>query len=197
MSHTANVRRAQEQERQRNARQSVPPDGFYGRLTGKVYDSEVAMRHHERLEMMRRNKPSGEQEAFDNLPAEKIRELFNQAATSEQEKIDQQVASQDIGTFLELHPEYDDSNKSPNGPAMKIFLTARGIKYPTLAQLEEAFETLSAQGMVQLKPEVVVKQQQEIYKQRAEDFRASRIMPSDDELSGMSLEEIRRRASHF
>jgi hypothetical protein len=56
---------------------------FKSDLTGKTYDSIEALRHEDRLEAMRRNIPTEEEAAFDNLPAATIKKLFEKAGQSE------------------------------------------------------------------------------------------------------------------
>jgi|HubBroStandDraft_6_1064221.scaffolds.fasta_scaffold108521_1 hypothetical protein len=100
MNHTTHVRRAIEQEQQRNAQRNAPPGGFYGRLTGKTYETVEAMRHHERLEAMRRNIPTDEEAAFDAMPADKLRGHIERAMQSKQEKTDLLTSGIDLQTFL-------------------------------------------------------------------------------------------------
>jgi hypothetical protein len=102
------------------------PSGFYGRLTGKTYESLEAMRHHERMEAMRRNVPTDEEAAFEALPAEKIKGLFERAAKSEPEKVDLMMSGIDLQTFFSLHPDYIDCQE--NTTPMVSFVRARGIK---------------------------------------------------------------------
>jgi hypothetical protein len=206
-SHTANVRRSIEQSQQRNARGNETTGGFYGKLTDKNYSSFEEMRHYERLEAMRRNVPTEEEAVFDNLPAEKIRELFEKASKSEQEKTDFLLMGEDLQTWKELHPEYiDDMGPvgAANMRAMIAFLHARSIKHPSLTQLEDAYESLAARGLLQLDQAVLAQQGKKRHQKRAGQIEArggvaaaAANMPieSEEELEAMPLEEIRRRAT--
>lgn len=169
---------------------------YYGKLTGKHYDSIEAMKHYESIEAQRRNVPTDEQAAFDNLPAEKIRELFNQASLSEQQKAAIAERDVDISVFLELHPEYADCPE--NGAAMNAvllgILKARNGHTVRLEDLESAFDVLKDRGALKLDEKVVRKQQQQGIQQRAEALRQQRHF-DESEAEGLSLDELRQRAS--
>lgn len=191
MNHNTHVRQAMEQERQRNTPGGT--SGFYGRLTGKTYESLEAMRHHERLEAMRRNVPTDEEAAFEALPAEKVREHIERAMQSEKEKTELFMSSIDLQTFFELHPEYKDCQE--NSSPMVSFLRAKGIPRPTLSDLEDAYNNLRAAGLLQLNRAAIQKQQKAEIQQRARGIEDQRTLPDEDELYSMPLEEIRRRAT--
>jgi hypothetical protein len=60
-------------EKQNMSNYTYNTGGFKGKLAGKTYDSLEAMRHCERLEAMRRAVPTEDEAAFDDLPADKIK----------------------------------------------------------------------------------------------------------------------------
>jgi hypothetical protein len=192
MNHNSHVRQALEQEQERNAPRGATT-GFYGRLTGKTYETVEAMRHHERLEAMRRNVPTDEEAAFEAMPAEKLRGFIERAMQSDQEKTDLMMSGIDLQTFFELHPEYVDcqANTSP----MVSFVRARGIKAPTLSDLEEAYAALRASGLLQLNQAVLQKQRKGEIADRAKEIEAQRTLPDEEELYALPLDEIRRRAT--
>jgi hypothetical protein len=166
---------------------------FKGKLTGKTYDSLEAMRHCERLEAMRRAVPTEDEAAFDDLPAEKIKELFARAAKSEQEKADLAMSGIDLQTFFELNPAYVDCQQ--NTTPIVSFLRARGIKAPTLSDMQDAYDSLKAAGLLVLNQAVLQKQRKGEIADRAKEIEAARALPDDDELYSLLLEEVRRRAT--
>jgi hypothetical protein len=198
MSHTAHVMRAQEQARQRNARGSETTGGFRGELTGKIYDSREARDFYESREVMRRNVPTEAQLAWEALPLDKAREVIDGLIGEEQER-DAKVVLRDyvIPTFLRLHPEFDNSMTpgNENGNKIRHELSKHGIKCPTLPQLEEAYNSLRASGLIRFNQAEIQKQRESEIDRHAREIEDSRIMPSDEELETMPLDEIRRRAT--
>jgi len=83
---------------------------FFGKLTGRHYDSIEALRHAEGREAMRRTARTPAQVDYDNLPAEKIREHFDRLSADEQTKAAQVQCVIDLAAFLqEYADEYEDS----------------------------------------------------------------------------------------
>jgi hypothetical protein len=154
-SHTTNVRRVIEQEQQRNARVTETSGGYYGPLTGKRYDSLEAMHHYETREAMHRNVDPTDI-LLEGLTTEQIRALDQRVQHTEQAKLERSASSLATATFLELHPEFADCDA--NSEELKRCLYARGqwnpegTRFPTLNELEDAFKTLKAAGVLKLKP---------------------------------------------
>jgi hypothetical protein len=205
-SHTANVRKAIEQTQQRNVRGTETTDGFYGPLTGKWYDSLEAMHHYETREAMHRNVDPADI-LLAGLTPEQIRALDERARKSEQEKVNVLLMGKDLLTFKDLHPEYMDGNDpagDANMKAMVGFFVARGIKHPTLPELEDAYESLTARGLLQLNQAELNRQVKAESQERARRIQArggvaavaaNTPTESEEELERMPLEEIRRRAT--
>jgi hypothetical protein len=208
MNHTANVRRAIEQEQQRNARRRIKTtDGFYGPLTGKTYDSLEAMHHYETREAMHRNVDPTDI-LLEGLSPEQIAALDQRVRQTEQVELERSAPSIDTATFLELHPEFADCDA--NSEELKRFLFARGqwnpegTRWPTLYQLEDAFKTLKATGVLKFNQDELNRQAKEQAQERARQIQArggvaaaaaNTPTESEEELETMPLEEIRRRAT--
>lgn len=169
---------------------------YYGKLTGKTYDSLEAMRHYEGMEARRRNVPTDEQAAFDNLPADKIREHFNRLAADDQTRAAQEQMVVDAEVFKQLHPEYKATKN--NLAAMTLALRSIGADVDhdiaTLGQFERALELCKANGSVELDGKALQKQKQAGIEQRASAIRQERDF-DPLEAEGLSLDELRRRAS--
>ena len=171
---------------------------FYGELTGKFYDSIQAMRHEEGREAQRRNVRTPEEEAFDALPNEKVCELVERAAASDQQKAAQAQCSIDIAAFLQAHPEYQDCQE--NTDAMKFCLEGMGVdtksRTSNFYQLEEAYNHLKAGGFLKLKTSEVNKQAEQAVANRVEQIKRERERTFDDwsAYNELSLDELRQRA---
>jgi hypothetical protein len=88
--------------------------------------------------------------------------------------------------------------------AMVGFFVARGIKHPTLPELEDAYESLTARGLLQLNQAELNRQVKAESQERARRIQArggvaavaaNTPTESEEELERMPLEEIRRRAT--
>ena len=204
---TERMVREQVRQRQESTRQSATPDGYYGPLTGKYYDSVEAMHHYETREAMHRNLDPTEI-LLEGLTTEQIAALDKRARQTEQVKLDHATSGVNTATFLELHPEYVDCDH--NSEEMKRCLYARGhwnpegTKWPTLPQWESAFESLKAVGVLKLNQAELQRQAKGDAQERARQIQArggvaaaAANMPteSEEELETMPLEEVRRRAT--
>jgi hypothetical protein len=78
---------------------------------------------------------------------------------------------------------------------MVSFVRARGIRAPTLSDLEEAYTALRAAGLLQLNQAVIQKQRKGEIADRAKEIEAQRTLPDEEELYALPLDEIRRRAA--
>jgi hypothetical protein len=205
-SHTANVRRAMEQEQQRT-RPRDTADGFWGPLTGKYYDSVEARNHYELREAQHRGADPTDM-LLEGLTTDQIRALDQRARLSEQQKLDHATSGVDTATFLELHPEYVDCDH--NSEEMKRCLYARGhwnpegTKWPTLPQWENALESLKAVGVLKLNQAELQRQAKGEAQERARRIQArggvaavvaNTPTESEEELYSLPLEEIRRRGT--
>jgi len=200
--------REQIRQRQPSAQQRATPDGFYGPLTGKTYDSLEAMHHYETREAMHRGGVDPTDILLDGLSPEQIAALDKRVRTSEQAQLERSASSIDTATFLELHPEFADCDA--NSEELKRCLFARGqwnpegTRFPTLYELEDAFKTLKAAGVLKLNQAELNRQAKERAQERARQIRArggvaavAANMPteSENELYEMPLDELRRRAT--
>ena len=170
---------------------------YYGKLTGKTYESLEAMRHYEGLEAQRRNVPTAEESAFDNLPADKVRELIVKAAKSEEQKASELQRGVDVLAFKQAYPEYADS--VPNSAAMILYLKGMGINDLATAnfhQLEYAFLHLKESGFLKLKASAVSRQQSQAVNDRLREIEKSRPeFNESDAYNTLSMDEVRQRAA--
>jgi hypothetical protein len=109
---------------------------------------------------------------------------------------------------LELHPEFVDCDA--NSEELKRCLYARGqwnpdgTKFPTLYQIEDAFKTLKAAGVLKLNQAELQRQAKGEAQERARQIRArggvaavAANMPteSEEELYELPMPELRRRSA--
>jgi hypothetical protein len=161
------------------------------------------MRHYEKLKAMRRNLLIDEESAFLNLSAEEQRKIAERALQPEQDKVDWAMSKEDMATWIELHREYVDCDA--NSEEMKSALYHRGkLKAPTLRDLEDAYDSCRAAGVLQLNQAVLQQQEKKKHQKRAGEIEArggvaavaaNTPTESEEELETMPLEEIRRRAT--
>ncbi len=177
---------------------------FYGKLTKRNYESLREMEHFETRERMRRAEPSEGEKQLYEMPIEKFRALCDEAGKSDAEKQDRASCQTDMELFVQLHPEFDDASSpnNANGKLMAHWLRSRGIQWPNLHQLEDAYDSLRADGLLRLKADVVRKQHQAAISQQADEIAAqggirSYGQPTEEELENMPLDEIRRRHTEF
>jgi hypothetical protein len=207
MSSTEQMVREQVRQRRENTRASAMPDGYYGPLTGKYYDSLEAMHHYELREAQHRGVDPTEM-LLEGLTTDQIAALDKRARQGDQVQVDRNASSVDTATFLALHPEMIDCDA--NSEELKRWLYARGqwnpegTRFPTLRELETAFESLKAAGVLKLNQAELTRQAKEQAQERARQIRArggvaaaAANIPteSEEELELMPLEEIRRRGT--
>jgi hypothetical protein len=159
---------------------------YFGTLTRKNYESLEDLRSSEKKERMRRNvPPSGED----------LREYIEEGLRSNQEREAAAQTQVDIELFQRLHPEFDDSpENNSNGFLLADYWRSRGVKWPTLAQFEEAFNHYKAQGVLKLKQDVLQKQHKADIAQRAQEIEEYRP-PTEEEMYEMPMDELRQRAA--
>ena len=174
---------------------------YRGQLTGQTFDSIEALRHFEARELQRRSVRTPEEEAFDNLPAEKIREHFERLSADERTKAAQQQTIVDLGVFKELHPEFKNSDL--NRAAMLLALRASGanvdLNIANLEQLEIAWEYCIANGSADIDEKAVRKQEKDRIQNWAAQVREQRertasFDPNED-YQELSTDELRQRAN--
>jgi hypothetical protein len=143
---------------------------------------------------------------LEGLSTDQIRALDQRARLSEQEKVDMLSLGEDLLTFHSLHPDYEDYGAvgEENKKVMLAHFRALGVKHPTLAQLEHAYQQLKGNGLLYLNQAELQKQANSQAQERARKIQArggvaavAANMPteSEEELETMPLEEIRRRAT--
>jgi hypothetical protein len=205
MSGTEQMVREQIRQRQQSTRQSATPDGFYGPLTGKYYDSVEARNYYELREAQHRGVDPTDM-LLEGLSTDQIRALDQRARLSEQEKVDMVSLGEDLLTFHSLHPEYEDFGAAgeENKKVMLAHFRALRIKHPTLAQLEDAYQQLKANDLLHLNQAELQKQTNKQAQERARKIQArggvaavaaNEPTETEEELETMPLAEIRRRAT--
>lgn len=134
---------------------------WQGRLTGHTFDSEEAMVHFERLEALKLQARSQQQSEFDKLPADKVKLIAEGFLNAVAESAGKVAQGKDIDGFLKRHPEFVNSDF--NGAKMNAFLIAKGKSggagNATSGDLEEAFDSLSAAGVLEINQERAAKNQ--------------------------------------
>jgi hypothetical protein len=203
---TEQMVREQIRQRQQTA-QGATPDGLWGPLTGRYYESVEARNYYELREAQHRGVDPTDM-LLEGLSTDQIRALDQRARLSEQQKLDHATSGVNTATFLELHPEYVDCDH--NSEEMKRILYERGhwnpegTKWPTLPQRENAFESLKAVGVLKLNQAGLQRQAKGEAQERARQIRArggvaavaaNEPIESEEQLEKMSLEEIRHRAT--
>jgi hypothetical protein len=164
---------------------------YRGRLTNQSFESVEAMRHAETREAMRRDVPTSEEIALENMPLDDLKAACNRLARSDAEKAALAATNADITVFLELHPEFQDSPK--NADLIKLCLRNRDVKNPTLSDLEDAYERQKALGLLDIKDHIVNRNEKRKAEARADQIEAERAL-TEDELYAMPLNELARRA---
>jgi hypothetical protein len=164
------------------------------------------MHHYETREAMHQGGVDPTDILLDGLSTEQIAALDKRARQTEQEKVDILIMGEDLLTFRELHPDYIDEGPigHTNMLAMVDFFAARGISHPTLVQLEDAYENLTARSRLQLDQAALQGQVKKRHQKRAGEIEArggvaavaaNTPTESEEELYEMPLAEIRRRAT--
>jgi tRNA A58 N-methylase Trm61 len=128
---------------------------------------------------------------FENLSAEQIKKLVERAARSDKQNADSARSQEAGNVFVELHPEFVDTQK--NAKQVRAHCTAMGIAYPTLDDLERAYEALKSVGLVDLNQKELIAQQQRATKEAANGVRENQFDEAD--AYTLPLEEVRRRAN--
>ena len=204
---TEQMVREQIRQRQQSTRQSATPDGYYGPLTGKYYDSLEAMHHYELREAQHRGVDPTEM-LLEGLTTDQIAALDKRVRQGEQVQVDRSASSVDTATFLELHPEMIDCEA--NSEELKRWLFARGqwnpegTRFPTLSELEDAFKNLKAAGVLKLNQAELNRQAKERAQERARQIRArggvaavaaNTPTESEAELYELPMDELRRKSA--
>jgi hypothetical protein len=164
---------------------------YHGKVTGVIFPTVEAMLEAERHEIMKRSRPDGTRDLNSISPAE-LRTFIEDESLSNKQR-EARAHTQAIGdAFSQLHGEYIDNKR--NGETMKHAFGLLGIVNPSLSQFEEVYEKCKVQGLLELNQKVINEQYALSARTYAEEVRAASIMPSEEELYSMPLEEIRRRA---
>jgi hypothetical protein len=168
---------------------------FIGQLTGKKYESLEAMLYEERREAMRRAKPDEAEKAFADVPTEKLKAILTAAQMGmDDTRIANERSKVDVTVWLNLHPEYVNSDRNSNLMRHEL----GGSINPTVAELEEAFQSLLPTGLLELNQAVLAKQEKAAMQDRANKI-AENGGPlgrhTEEEMEKMSLHELRLRAN--
>jgi hypothetical protein len=165
------------------------------------------MHHYELREAQHRGVDPTEM-LLEGLTTDQIAALDKRVRQTEQAQLDRSASSVDTATFLELHPEFVDCDA--NSEELKRCLFARGqwnpegTRFPTLYQIEDAFKTLKAAGVLKLNQAELQRQAKGEAQERARQIRArggvaavAANMPteSEEELYELPMPELRRRSA--
>jgi hypothetical protein len=131
-----------------------------------------------------------DQDNMENWSPEKVRKFEEQRLKEIATRNDGFRSRQDVAAFHVLHPEYRDDVEA-NTVLMNHELKRMGVPInPTIEQLETAYYSLRASGVLTLNQAVVAKQEKEAAKERAAAHRNSE--PTLEELYSMPMEDLRR-----
>jgi hypothetical protein len=202
---TEQMVRERVRQRQQSTRQSSTPDGYFGPLTGKYYDSVEARNHYELREAQHRGVDPTDM-LLEGLTTDQIRALDERVRHSDQEKADMLSLGEDLLTFHSLHPDYEDYGAvgEENKKVMLAHFRALGVKHPTLAQLEDAYQQLKVNGLLYLNQAELQKQANSQAQERARQIQArggvaavaANTPPeSEEELYELPMPELRRRSA--
>ena len=136
-----------------------------------------------------RRRLNGEQSV--KATPEEIREQHDSLVREEAEQSARLRAQADGDAFTKLHPEYSDTIKNAS-QLMAHCKSAFGTTAPTLEQMDSAYQSLRANGSLELNQRVLAKQADEAAVARARQFKAESSI-TEEEMKSMPLEELIRR----
>jgi hypothetical protein len=136
---------------------------------------------------------------FEDLPAEKIRELFEKSAQSERDKELAAASQHMMDVWTKLHPEYRDHQ--PNAIQLLNQTEAMfGTRKPNLEQAEAAYELLLQNGLLDIDQAELNRQKSKRDAAKAQEIEDAGGVyvyghPSEAELYEMPMDELRRRGN--
>lgn len=144
-----------------------------------------------RVKAFKRDDASELEDSPENWSAEKVKaaaEMFQRQDQKQQNT----VANREMAdVFIAEHPEYIDSGV--NGRLMTHELRRTfGEGAYTLAQYEQAYESLCNSNFLNLDEKIVREQQKEAARARAQAERARSVTPAEQDLYEIPLEDLRR-----
>ena len=136
------------------------------------------------------------EQAFQKLPAESIKTLFNRTVASDEEKtsVDNFHATT-LPLFMKMYPAYVDNDH--NAKLMKHqWQTKFDVETPSLVQLEETFFDLRQAGVLTLNKAAVAKEDAARIAQHHDELIAARKEAEFDPAKAytMPMEELEARA---
>jgi hypothetical protein len=132
---------------------------------------------------------------LDNLTPDQILSLEKRASATKAERdAEDNYHGKDLPLFLQSNPAYRDC--AHNTKLMRMTWDQRGIKAPSLVEIEEAYIDLRTAGVLQLNPKAVERENAASYAARADEIIAERKARefNEDAAYELPLDEVRRRA---
>jgi hypothetical protein len=149
-----------------------------------------------RLRKVKNGESVAEDATFDELPADKIKELFAKAAQSDQQKADAAMSRGEMDVWIKTHPEYRDhaaNAKQLLNQVRTMFSTVT----PSLQQAEAAYDALRDTDLLDINQAELARQKDRSDAQRAKEIQDAGGVyvhghPSEQEMYEMPLEDLRR-----
>ena len=143
--------------------------------------------------------PTTADRIFDELSADKMKEVCDRVWQDENRKRAQEAQPQEIEKFLQLCPDFDntDSSENANGQLMVVDLRLRGLDHSTATaeDLRESWDRVKVAGLPVKLNKRFVREEQE--REVAEGVKEIKERESFDEgeAYSMPLDRLRMRAS--
>jgi hypothetical protein len=128
---------------------------WFGTLTQRSYDSEMACRHYEGLEARRRAAatPTKAEQWLEKLSPAELKNVIETLSTQAAETSNAADMGNSLFTFNANHPELvtEGWQGTVNGAAIRTYLVQRGAYAPySVSQLEEAYSALVDTGALHI-----------------------------------------------
>ena len=188
---------------------------YTGYVTGRPYETIEAMKAGEKEYVQRQQAQLEPDYLYDpNAPtAEEVLAAAKYVEQAGQDRAKQVSDERAAQVWLELHPEYTPSPR--NAALLEYALRSKGIlqdQFVTVEDLDSVYDDLRSRGLIEANPTKLAEQHANTVREQADEIRASRKSRptsgistrtisrstrqqfSEDDLYGMSLEELRVHA---
>lgn len=176
---------------------------YVGQVSGRHYNSYEEMVAGERIAAARRDASiiAEDDAAIAAVPLETLRKIAERAAIADDTALGGSRSRADVATWLALRPEYKDGSET-NTRLMNHELARQGVRInPTVAELETAYNSLTASNLLDLNQKVLREQETQRTKERASGIKTAGgpLAPkhSEQELYDMPLEDLRRLSNRM
>lgn len=165
---------------------------YHSDLLNQDFTNALVMAQSEREELMRRNVPSKEELELEAMSRDEWEPLLRGKAMQEYADQFKQQRVDAGHIFVKAHPEMRDNQA--NADKIKKAIEVAGRQYDTtVADLEQAYQKLVAQGEIELNEKVIAKQMRD--RQLAEAKKHLQTVNFDEsEAYQLPMDELYRRA---